>query len=193
MIVRDNLPFSFIERKVFLNFLNIVTPLYKPPCRRTITALIDNRFEKLSTIFKGKIKDYDSLCVTMDMWTETHQTLSYLGVTVRFKEDDAMQGCTIGVHQFDDKHTSVNIGEKLIKVLNEWNIDSKQILAVVTDNAANIVKSVYDTLGVQKHIRCFAHTLNLAVENSIKANAFISSLIEKNKKVVTWFKQQKLN
>jgi hypothetical protein len=65
MIVRDNLPFSFIERKGFLNFLNIVTPLYKPPCRRTITALIDNRFEKLSTIFKGKIKDYDSLCVTM--------------------------------------------------------------------------------------------------------------------------------
>lgn len=43
----------------------------------------------------------------------------------------------------------------LLKTCAEWGLDSDKISAVVTDNAANMVKTV-DLASGKKHIPCFA-------------------------------------
>lgn len=60
-----------------------------------------------------------------------------------------------------------------------------KITAVVTDNAANIVKAIKD-LGL-KHVPCFAHTLSLAVKAAIHSDIQFSAVIEKCRKIVTYF------
>ncbi|KAJ8914357.1 hypothetical protein NQ315_011345 [Exocentrus adspersus] len=66
---------------------------------------------------------------------------------------------------FDQRHTSQNLCEELQRVTTKWDI-SQKVHAVTTDNAANVVNSV--KLAGLSHIPCFAHTLNLVVQSSLK-------------------------
>jgi hypothetical protein len=58
-------------------------------------------------------------------------------------------------------------------------------VAVVKGNAANIVKCVQDLKF--KHVPCFAHTFSLAVKAAIHSDAQFSVIIEKCRKIVTFF------
>ena len=46
----------------------------------------------------------------------------------------------------------------------KWGINPEKVAAVVTDNGANIVNAVTNAFGKQKHLWCFAHTLNLVAQ-----------------------------
>ena len=75
-----------------------------------------------------------------------------------------------------ERHTGIVFAENIFNTLKEYNIE-KKILAVTTDNAANMI-----TFGQQlkiklenecnnvefMHFRCAAHILNLAVQEGIK-------------------------
>ena len=56
-------------------------------------------------------------------------------------------------------HTAEYIADELkrMHITDEWNITEK-VVAIVTDNAANIVAAV--RLNGWRHVPCFAHTLN---------------------------------
>ena len=51
-----------------------------------------------------------------------------------------------------------------MKIATEWGIKEK-VVAVVTDNGANVVRAVKDAASKVgtgwTHVSCFAHTLNL--------------------------------
>jgi hypothetical protein len=96
-----------------------------------------------------------------DVWTESNKTQSFLGITVHFLKNIAMSSATIGAFPMEERHTSAYISEVLTKACREWHIPQTKILGVVTDNGANMVKPCVDTFGKNRHIRCFAHTLNL--------------------------------
>ncbi|CAG5043303.1 unnamed protein product [Parnassius apollo] len=53
-------------------------------------------------------------------------------------------------------------------MIEKWGITTEKIAAVVTDNGANIVKAVTIAFGKQKHLWCFAHTLNLVAHAGIE-------------------------
>lgn len=61
-----------------------------------------------------------------------------------------------------------------------------KIVAVVTDNAANILMAIKDILKL-KHVPCFAHTLSLAVKSAIHDDPQFSALFEKCRSIVTYF------
>ena len=59
------------------------------------------------------------------------------------------------------RHTSENLREDLEAVIDEWGIQT--VFAVVSDNAANIVKALDECDHVQHTIRCVGHTSQLAI------------------------------
>ncbi|CAH2095638.1 unnamed protein product [Euphydryas editha] len=56
MICRDSLPFSLVEGLGFKKLMKTVAPLYKVPCRNTITHLIDTKYEEKNPL---SYKNYD--------------------------------------------------------------------------------------------------------------------------------------
>lgn len=56
----------------------------------------------------------------------------------------------------------------LIKPCNDWGSDSNKVFAVITDNAANMVKIVEMAIGKRKHIPCFGYTLSLVAYNILQ-------------------------
>jgi hypothetical protein len=88
----------------------------------------------------------------------------------------------LGCVEFNERHTAASLADKLHDTAREWKIDYK-IVGIVTDNAANIVSGVH--LCKWHNMPCYAHTLNLIVQTSIKV---IKSEIEKVESVVQYFK-----
>lgn len=60
------------------------------------------------------------------------------------------------------RHTIEQIATKKIDVCTEWSITKQNIITVVTDGTANMMKAID---WKNQHFRCFAHTLNLDKQN----------------------------
>ncbi|XP_074115784.1 E3 SUMO-protein ligase ZBED1-like [Cotesia typhae] len=168
MICKDNQPFTIVENEGFASLIKVLAPHYKLPSKTTLTRCVDDKYAALSTVFKAKLANIVHVTLTTDMWSETM------------------------IYESNDRHTSEHISDMLLKTCAEWNIDNDKVSAVVTDNAANMVKAVDLAFG-KKHIPCFAHTLNLVAQNAIQQCAGLRNLITKLKEIVTWFKQSNVN
>ncbi|CAL1687618.1 unnamed protein product [Lasius platythorax] len=55
MIAKDNFPFQTVENEGFQYLLKTVAPLYKLPGRKSITKLMEEKYELLSMIIKEKL------------------------------------------------------------------------------------------------------------------------------------------
>lgn len=86
MVCRDSLPFKLVEGAGFIKLMKLVAPLYKVPCRKTITNLIDSKYEEKKALIIKKLGSVNSLCLTIDEWKDL-QMKSYLGVTVHYIEN----------------------------------------------------------------------------------------------------------
>jgi len=84
MICKDNMPLNTTEKEGFRHFIQGVEPLYKIPGRKAITSMLDDKYNFLSKVIKEKISRVSSLTITTDVWTDTLNTKSFLGVTCHF-------------------------------------------------------------------------------------------------------------
>lgn len=64
----------------------------------------------------------------------------------------------------------------------------ENVIIIVSDNAANIKKAITEAFGTEKHLPCFAHTLNLIPTNIIKDDIMVNEFCKKIKNIVTYFK-----
>lgn len=188
MIAKDNLPFATVEKEGFQMFIKTVAPLYKIPSRKKITSLIENKYEFLSSMIKNQFPNIKNLCLTTDIWTDTLNTKSFLGLTAHYILKETYKSITIGVTELNDHHTSENIKMWLLNIIRDWNINEESIIIVVSDNAANIKKAITDAFGTEKHLPCFAHTLNLIPSTIIKEDIIVNDFCKKIKNIITYFK-----
>lgn len=189
MIAKDNLPFQTVENERFQYLLKTVAPLYKLPARKSITKLMGEKYELLFMIIKEKLSVVDVITLTSDVWTDTLNTRSYLGMTAHFVSKNKLESVTLGVTLLEKRHTAEYLGEWLLQICIQWRITKEQVVAVVTDNGANILKAVNDTFGKHKHLPCFAHTLNFVAANLIDKEPTVHAICDKVKALVTFLKQ----
>jgi len=86
---------------------------------------------------------------------------------------------------FEESHTSVNLSIKIQSATTDWKLDNKLVL-IVSDNAYNIKGSI-TILGL-KHFGCFAHSLNLIVQDALKISTILD-IISILKSIVGHFKR----
>ncbi|KAJ8958369.1 hypothetical protein NQ314_006430 [Rhamnusium bicolor] len=189
MICRDNQPISIVENEGFKELLRQVAPHYKIPHRSTITRMLESKYHFLSELIKEQLSKIENITLTTDVWTDTMQGRSFLGVTAHFAEDTTLNSVILGVHQLEDRHTGEYLSQQLTNVCEKWVIQKENVTAVVTDNAANMFSAVELAFSKTEQLPCFAHTLNLVAEKSITAISEFEELIMKVKRIVTWFKQ----
>lgn len=135
MLIVDELPFSFVEREGFREFMKVVNPHFLIPSRSTSTKdcysyFIDER-RKLLDMFKTLSS---RVCLTTDTWT-SGQNLCYMCLTAHFIDDDwrlhkrIINFCPIV------GHSGVLIGRAVEECLIKWGL--KNILTVTVDNASS--------------------------------------------------------
>ncbi|XP_026462110.1 zinc finger BED domain-containing protein 4-like [Ctenocephalides felis] len=168
-------PFSLVEERSFKKLLRWI-PGYVPPSRKTVSgSMLEEKYHNVVEGVKQKILEAETLCITLDIWT-SRATESYVAVTGTHT--------SFGCCQFEGTHTSENIAKEIQRLLTEWNLQQKVNFAI-SDNAYNMKKAIKNILGL-KHHGCYAHTINLIVNDGLK---LIKSEIDVVKKIVSYFRR----
>ena len=81
--------------------------------------------------------------VTTDIWTAQHSTRSYICLTVHFVTSSCeLVSYCLSTKELLGEHIATNIHNTAIqRMLSAWNINTEKVVAVVTDNAKNIVNT----------------------------------------------------
>ncbi|XP_050706851.1 zinc finger BED domain-containing protein 4-like [Eriocheir sinensis] len=186
MIAIDMQPISLVENEGFKEFVKVLDPRYILPSRRELMrthfpSLYENQVQQVRSELEGA----SFVTLTSDLWT-SRQTKSFLSVTCHFISPEwELKSRLLATKRLMVDHTSQNIADALIEICEEWNVMEK-VYCIVTDNAANMIKAVKDIIKTG-HIGCFAHTLNLVVQNAIKNTGEVKEVQDKIKAIVSFF------
>ncbi|KAL0724593.1 hypothetical protein Bca4012_039192 [Brassica carinata] len=178
MIIKDELPFRFVEREGFQEFMRVVQPRFIIPSRRTVTreclALFEEEREQLRKWFK---KFSGSVSLTTDTWSSC-QNLTYMCLTAHFIDSEwRLHKKIINFCQISS-HSGEMIGKTIEKCLLFWGID--KVFTITVDNTSSNdlgVRYMRRSLGSRGgcvldgeflHMRCGAHILGLIVKDGLK-------------------------
>lgn len=189
MIAKDNLPLRTVEKEGFQTFVKTIIPLYTIPSRKTVTHLLIEKYKYLSSIVKEEMHLAKNICLTTDVWTDSLNAKSFLGITSHYLLNNKYKSVTIGVTDLVERHTAENLQQWLLSNIVEWNIQLESIVAITSDNGANIKKAIIEGFGLDKYFPCFAHTLNLVPSRIIEKDETVSELCRKVKAIVAYFKK----
>ncbi|CAM4592120.1 unnamed protein product [Leuciscus chuanchicus] len=148
----------------------IVKARYTLPCRRHFTTMMENKYETSVEKLKNKLKMATSkISLSTDAWTSL-VTEAYLGVTSHFIDDSwDLVSFNLTTLPVEERHTAENIASWLENVAEKFDISFENVLAIVHDNARNIVAALRileERFGVVSH-RCAGHTLQLVVNHAM--------------------------
>ena len=144
MVCCQSVPFRFFEGPGFkvvcgtmAEKLNV--SLSRDRIRDYVMAIGRIERTKLSMDLKGK-----PLYVKLDCATRLRT--NYLGINIQYYDEERNEAVikTLCVRDTYSAHSSHYLRRMTVKVLEDFNIDTKNVLAVVTDNASNMVKMVED-------------------------------------------------
>lgn len=186
MIVKEYHPFSIVEDKEFRKLINMLSPNYVIPSRKTVSnSLLPQIYQIAVQNVKRQLEDVSAICLTTDGWTSvTNQ--SFVAVTAHFinpKRDYEISTVLLGCTDFPQSHTGDNLALFLKNTVAEWGLNQR-VAAVVTDNAANMKAAIEKC--EWRHLSCFAHSINLIVQSGLQS---IEHVTKKVKDIVTYFKK----
>ncbi|XP_072389901.1 E3 SUMO-protein ligase ZBED1-like [Diabrotica undecimpunctata] len=182
MIIKDLQPFSIVDDEGFRRLVAALDPSYKIPSRTTFSRdLMDRKYKDIIEKVKVQMSQAEFVCLTTDTWT-SRSVDNYMAITAHYIDKDwILRTVLLGCFHFSNQHTSENLRNQIINVVQEWEIANK-IQAIVTDNARNITSAI--KLTGWSHLPCLAHTINLIVQDALK---LIQPLQQKVKKIVEHF------
>lgn len=184
-IVKDLMPLSAVESKAFRKLIKRLDPKYELPSRREVgrthlPALYNQEVKRV----RKELEEATDVALTTDLWT-SRQTKGYITVTAHFISPEwVLKSAVLETICIAGSHTAENIAQHLRTICDNWNIFDK-IRAIVTDNATNMTAAI--KLLNKRQIPCFAHTLNLVVQEAIKNTDDVLQVREKVKQIVTFF------
>lgn len=84
MIVKEYHPFSIVEDKEFKKLINMLSPNYIIPSRKTVSnSLLPQMYQIAAQNVKRQLENVSAICLTTDGWTSiTNQ--SFVAVTAHF-------------------------------------------------------------------------------------------------------------
>ncbi|CAK1595704.1 unnamed protein product [Parnassius mnemosyne] len=122
--------------------------------------------------------------LTADLWFNQNMD-SFITVTIHFFLKSDLKSYVLTTSDVPTAHTAENLAEIVSNLLTEWKVTGK-ITTIVTDNATNMIR-MCELLNI-RHMPCFAHTLNLTVDDSFELPE-IWEIINKCKAIVKFFKK----
>ncbi|XP_067678487.1 E3 SUMO-protein ligase ZBED1-like [Haliotis asinina] len=186
-IVRGLRPYSIVDDHEFRELLSELDVKYRCPSRYTFAnKIIPQMYEETKRQILIQLKEAEQVALTTDGWTSC-ATDSYLTITsCHINKDWEIVNLVLQTRVLNESHTAQNIADELQSAVQNWRVNTTVgFPPVTTDNAANITKAV-NLCKSNLHVPCLAHTLNLAVQKSLKVKE-VSHILGKMRKIVGFF------
>lgn len=184
LVVKNYHPFSLVEQPELKELFDLIIPGYKLPTRKTVSnSLLPKAYQECYEKVMIGINSAWAICLTTDSWTSINN-VSFIAITAHYLDSNGdLKSYLLDCFPFNERHTATNLCSNLKQKIEEWKIQNK-VIAIVSDNAANIVAAIRG--GGWRHIGCFAHSINLVVQASLSS---LNSVLSKVKAIVEFFKR----
>ena len=172
LIMGAGLPFSFVEKDVFRDFVRKLQPGRTVITYKTLLKRMEEQFTKMKSEMVQFFSNLDHVCITSDLWTGSKR--GYLGITAHWLNDDLTRGsCALACTRMKGSHTNDAIAKAIEDTLVEFGLQNKcHFGGCVTDNGGNFVKAFFlfaDRPNDQNDIRDYGET-TIDVEIDIGIN-----------------------
>ena len=182
-------PLSIVGDSGFVKLLKLLEPGYKVPTRNTMAAVIRKDYEDLRKALLLVLDAVDGISVTTDLWSSS-MNLAYATFTGHMIDDDwTLRAVCLDNPSFPDRHTAENIASFTKSVLKDLCVERSKLVAVVSDQAANMVaawkilKSTHPDLYA---VACVCHRLQTAIRHALELTA-VSKLLGSCRRLVGHF------
>ena len=192
-VALDMRPVNIVSGEGFKQLVKFLEPGYRVPKQDTVMHSITSKYNTIKDLVLRKIKSCTAVSFTTDMWTY-NQMEGYMTVTAHFiSEDWRLHSFMLETKVMEVSHTAANIAERLCEVLEEFEIPAEKRVAVIHDDAANMVlcaKLLYDnpSWGNIQGVCCAVHTLQLCINAALKQDP-ICRPIAAGRRLVGHFKK----
>ncbi|XP_025766188.1 zinc finger BED domain-containing protein 1-like [Oreochromis niloticus] len=174
-------PISTVEQEGFIQLLKTLDRRYQLPSRKYFTReALPKMYTEVRQSLAAQLTKVSHSALTTDMWSRR----PYMSVTIHFMEDWELKTARLQTSYFPQDHTGEHTAEALQDVLKTWTLNPTGLVAITTDNGANIVKAVQ--LNQRLRIQCFGHRLHPAIGHAMD-DGRITRAISLCKKVVSSF------
>ena len=184
MICIDGDAYNKVESFGFQRVLQTALPKYQLPNRKYFSdKMIPDIYERVKAKINDDLADSSMITCTSDLWTCSTNNSAFISLTAHYITTDfSPKRVTLHTKYFPGGHSALRIEECVKNMLKDWNT---ACYAIVTDNAANIVKAVADAgyFGIP----CAAHTLQLAINEALNSQRVVIDLISNARGVVGHF------
>ena len=184
-MVIDLVPFHEVNKPGFLRNYALIVPNFEVASDKYYRDMLEPTYTKIKESLLKKL-DSDApltISVGLDGWSAHHH--SYMGMNAHYLDDNwcRVKFC-LGMAPMDEKHTGLNIHDKLNSTLLDWSILSKTGLCL-RDNAANMVAAFNVDGCVLDSVGCLNHTLQLCIHDEIFDLPSNQALIEKSRRLLS--------
>ena len=192
MIALDLQPFSVVNQPGFRGLVSALDPRFKLPSREAFSrTIIPKLYEKerlkLKELFAAV--NYNGLSLTSDIWTARNQD-AYIDVTAHFITNFKIESKLLDTIYFPERHTADNILDKLDTVLDFYQLNLKETkVYIITDNATNYMSAFRRVSTLITPIPCFAHTLQLAINDSLKEVPGLKANLKLGDEIVAFYRR----
>ncbi|KAK9287930.1 hypothetical protein L1049_016375 [Liquidambar formosana] len=177
MIIIDELPFKFVEREGFKQFVSVLQPRFQLLSRSTVAKDCLNLYKNEKIKLRNQLKHcVQRISLTIDLWTSL-QNISYMCLTAHFIDMDWKLHKRILNFCVVTSYKGEVIGHAIESCLLEWDLENVCTITVdnanSNDTAVAYLKKKYGKKsggilnGEFMHMRCCAHILNLIVKDGL--------------------------
>jgi replicative superfamily II helicase len=178
---------SLISNPFFINALKNLNPNYDIPSRKTLFGrLLDNEVAKVNNKVDEIIEFTNNITIGLDGWTAPDGSSIWNFIILTPSQEEYLY--ELGNYS-DQSHTAEFLANQIESVINR--IGSKKIIAIVSDNGANVVcarRLICSKYKKIMNIRCIAHCYNL-ISKDIILHSFAERMIQHANRIVQFFKK----
>ena len=137
-----------------------------------------------------KEKHLNAMALTSDIWTSRNND-AFIDITGHCMETNfTLKAVLLDTLHFPEHHTGEEILKKLDYVLGSYRMDVERTkLFIVTDNASNYGLALRKVNQIITAIPCFAHTLQLVINDLIKTDEGLGENLKIGNDIVAFYRR----
>ena len=171
-----------------------VQPAYSTPCTNTVKKYLKLEYVHEKQALRSELQGQAAVAITCDTWTSSAKQ-GYLTATCHYiTEHWILKHTVLSTNRIIGRHTGEHIYDCLASIEQDYGVDTR-IAGLTSDNASNMKSAAsrqkFNTCD-NAHVQCFAHTLQLAVEEGLKKQEVIERAAEACRKLIGHFNRSTL-
>ncbi|XP_015788968.1 zinc finger BED domain-containing protein 1 [Tetranychus urticae] len=187
-LAKDMLPEEIVIGEGFKKFLSELAPHLPFPSQPSIVEKLQAKYQTSLTHIAEKISKVEDLALTFDIWNNNLTQHSHLTLTCHFIDGSSHGSIVIGNRELPNPTISTDeLRSAVMDILNRWAITSEKITCAVTHDITGLMSSLQDLLDATKYQKCFAHTLDAMLRDSIRSNGELLILLRKVRETLHFF------